>query len=61
MCEPVICDQDIKGIPEMIKTIFRSIVGTANDRELKKYSKRVAKINALEPKYEKMGDEELKH
>jgi len=60
MCEPVICDQDIKGIPEMIKTIFRSIVGTANDRELKKYSKRVAKINALEPKYEKMGDEELK-
>ena len=43
----------------MIKTIFRSIVGTANDRELKKYSKRVAKINALEPKYEKMTDEEL--
>ncbi len=44
----------------MIKTIFRSIVGTANDRELKKYSKRVAKINALEPKYEKISDEELK-
>ncbi len=43
----------------MIKTIFRSIVGTANDRELKKYSKRVTKINALEPKYEKMSDEEL--
>ncbi len=45
----------------MIKTIFRSIVGTANDRELKKYSKRVAKINALEPKYEKMSDDELKN
>ncbi len=44
----------------MIKTIFRSIVGTANDRELKKYRKRVEKINALEPKYEKMGDDELK-
>jgi len=44
----------------MIKTIFRSIVGTANDRELKKYKKRVAGINALEPKYEKMDDEELK-
>ena len=57
---PVICDHDTKGIPEMIKTIFRSIVGTANDRELKKYSKRVAKINALEPKYEKMSDDELK-
>ncbi|WP_456403198.1 preprotein translocase subunit SecA [Hydrogenimonas sp.] len=44
----------------MIKTIFRSIVGTANDRELKKYKRRVEKINALEPKYEKMGDDELK-
>ncbi len=44
----------------MIKSVFRSIVGTANDRELKKYSKKVAKINALEPKYEKMDDEALK-
>ncbi len=43
----------------MIKTIFRSIVGTANDRELKKYSKRVSRINELEPKYEKLSDEEL--
>ncbi len=46
-------------MPEMIKTIFRSIVGTANDRELKKYSKRVSRINELEPKYEKLSDEEL--
>jgi preprotein translocase subunit SecA len=44
----------------MIKSVFRAIVGTANDRELKKYRKKVAKINALEPKYEKMSDEELK-
>jgi len=44
----------------MIKSVFRAIVGTANDRELKKYSKKVAKINALEPKYEKMDDEGLK-
>ena len=44
----------------MIKSLFRAIVGTANDRELKKYQKRVAKINALEPKYEKMSDDELK-
>ncbi len=50
---------DFKGMPEMIKTIFRSIVGTANDRELKKYSKRVSRINELEPKYEKLSDEEL--
>ncbi|WP_366522644.1 DEAD/DEAH box helicase, partial [Hydrogenimonas sp.] len=44
----------------MIKSVFRTIVGTANDRELKKYAKKVKKINALEPKYEKMDDEELK-
>ncbi|RUM45241.1 MAG: preprotein translocase subunit SecA [Hydrogenimonas sp.] len=44
----------------MIKSLFRAIVGTANDRELKKYQKKVAKINALEPKYEKMSDDELK-
>ena len=45
----------------MIKSLFRAIVGTANDRELKKYQKKVAKINALEPKYEKMSDDELKN
>jgi len=44
----------------MIKSLFRAIIGTANDRELKKYQKKVAKINALEPKYEKMSDDELK-
>ncbi|WP_456449370.1 preprotein translocase subunit SecA [Hydrogenimonas sp.] len=44
----------------MIKSVFRAIVGTANDRELKKYAKKVKKINALEPKYEKMDDEALK-
>jgi len=45
----------------MIKSLFRAIVGTANDRELKKYQKKVAKINALESKYEKMSDDELKN
>jgi len=45
----------------MIKSVFRNIIGTRNDRELKKYQKRVKDINALEPKYEKMSDEELKN
>ncbi|WP_456323454.1 preprotein translocase subunit SecA [Hydrogenimonas sp.] len=45
----------------MMKSLFRSIVGTANDRELKNYTKRVAKINTLEPKYEKMDDDLLKN
>ncbi|NPA28771.1 MAG: DEAD/DEAH box helicase, partial [Epsilonproteobacteria bacterium] len=44
----------------MIKSVFHAIVGTANDRELKKYAKKVKQINALESKYEKLSDEELK-
>ncbi|WP_457560136.1 preprotein translocase subunit SecA [Caminibacter sp.] len=45
----------------MVKNVFRKIFGTKNDRELKKYFKRVEEINKLEPKYEKMSDEELKN
>ena len=44
----------------MVKSIFRKIIGTRNDRELKKYQKRVKEINDLEPKYEKLSDKELK-
>ncbi|MDF1884486.1 preprotein translocase subunit SecA [Sulfurimonas sp. SAG-AH-194-C21] len=36
------------------------VFGTSNDRELKKYLKRVKAINALEAQYEQMNDEELK-
>ncbi len=45
----------------MVKSVFRKIIGTRNDRELKKYQKRVKEINALEAKYEKMSDEEIKN
>ena len=44
----------------MLKSVAKKIFGTKNDRELKRYQKRVQKINALEPKYEKLSDEELK-
>ena len=44
----------------MISSVFRKIFGTKNDREVKKYIRRVAQINALEPTYEKMSDDELK-
>ncbi|WP_456469886.1 preprotein translocase subunit SecA [Caminibacter sp.] len=44
----------------MVKSVFRKIFGTKNDRELKKYFARVKEINALEPKYEKMSDDEIK-
>ncbi len=43
----------------MLQTMFGKIFGTQNDRELKKYSKRVKQINALEAQYEAMSDEEL--
>jgi len=36
------------------------IFGTANDRKVKQYIKKAKKINALEEKYEKLSDEELK-
>ncbi len=36
------------------------VFGTKNDRELKKYRKRLKKINTLESDYEKMDDAELK-
>ncbi|MDH4943947.1 preprotein translocase subunit SecA [Sulfurimonas sp. C5] len=44
----------------MLQALFGKIIGTANDRELKKYLKRVKKINELESKYESLNDEELK-
>jgi len=44
----------------MISSIAGKIFGTKNDKIVKKYGARVAKINALEPKYEKMSDDELK-
>jgi len=44
----------------MIQTTFGKIFGTKNDRELKKYNKRVKQINALEEKYKALSDDELK-
>ncbi len=43
----------------MIQTAFGKIFGTQNDRELKKYKKRVKQINALEEQYAALSDEEL--
>lgn len=44
----------------MIKAIVNKIMGTRNEKELKAYRKKLAQINALEPKYAAMSDEELK-
>ncbi len=44
----------------MINKLIAKILGTKNEKELKRYRKRVALINELEPKYEAMSDDELK-
>lgn len=44
----------------MLQALAGKIFGTSNDRELKKYFKRVDGINALESKYEALSDDELK-
>lgn len=44
----------------MFLNIVKSIFGTKNDREVKKYLRRVELINALESKYQSLSDDELK-
>ena len=44
----------------MVQAFLGKVFGTSNDRELKKYNKRVKKINALEEKYKALSDDELK-
>ncbi len=44
----------------MISSVVSKVFGTKNDKIVKQYRKRVAQINALEPKYEQMSDDELK-
>ncbi len=45
----------------MIKAIIGKIIGTRNDRWIKQYKKQVLVINALEPTYGKMSDDELQN
>ena len=44
----------------MLYSLMGKIFGTSNDRELKKYMKRVKVINTLEKDYENISDDELK-
>jgi len=44
----------------MLETFMGQVFGTSNDRELKKYTKRVDTINILEKKYSSLNDDELK-
>lgn len=44
----------------MLLGLLGKVFGTSNDRELKKYLKKVKLINSFESKYQLMSDEELK-
>jgi len=44
----------------MFANIARAIFGTANDRSLKSYQRRVPQINALEPAIQALSDEALR-
>ena len=44
----------------MATTFLTKIFGSRNDRLLKQYRKTAASINALEPEFEKLNDDELR-
>ena len=44
----------------MVSSLLRKVFGSRNDRILKRLSKTVNKINALEPDLEKLSDEQLR-
>ena len=44
----------------MLQAFMGKIFGTANDRELKKYNKRVENINDLEANYSELSDDDLR-
>jgi len=45
----------------MLQALLGKVFGTSNDRELKKYYRKVKSINDLEAKYEPLSDEELQN
>ena len=44
----------------MATNFLTKIFGSRNDRLLKQYRKTVVRINAMEPEYEKLSDEQLR-
>ena len=44
----------------MIKTLFNKVVGTRNDRQLRRMRRSVERINALEPALTALSDEEIR-
>ena len=48
------------SISRWMENAITSMFGSSNERELKRIEPRVARINALEPTYQRMSDEELR-
>ena len=46
--------------PSMLDNLLKKIIGSKNDRELKRYWAKVQEINAPEPGIQALGDDELK-
>ncbi len=44
----------------MVSGVFKKVFGTKNEREVKKYQKKVKFVNDLEKKYEKLSDDEIR-
>ena len=44
----------------MVANVFKSLFGTRNDRQIKRYNKRVAQINALEESISALSDDALR-
>ena len=44
----------------MLTSLFKKVFGSKNERELKRLKKIVKQINALEPDFEALADQELK-
>ena len=43
----------------MVAKLLRKVIGSRNDRQVKKYRKIVNQINSLEPTFEALSDEAL--
>ena len=44
----------------MLPKFLTSLIGSRNDRLLKQYRRIVAQINAMEPQFEQLSDEQLR-
>ena len=44
----------------IVDTLLAKVIGTANDRELKRIRPMIAEINAQEPETQRLSDEELR-